>query len=100
LAGSGDTPRKLHQIGRLSVEDAGGCAGLRLYVGEFAEQVSDSPRSFFDVLQSVHQSEQLRSTLGSPTQQEPRGAADGREEGADIVDEQVTSRICRLDGGG
>ena len=50
LAVSGDTPRKLHQIGRLSTEDAGGCVGLRLQVGEFAEQVSDSPRSFFDVL--------------------------------------------------
>ena len=100
LAVSGDTPRKLHQISRLSVEDAGACAGLRLHLGEFAEQVSDSPGSFVDVLQSVHQSEQLWSTLGSPTQQELRVAADGREEGADIVYEQVTSRICRLDGGG
>ena len=60
LAVSGDTPRKLHQIGRLSMEDAGGCAGLRLQVAEFAEQVSDSPCSFFDVLQSVQKSEQLR----------------------------------------
>ena len=82
------------------MEDAGGCAGLRLHVGEFAEQVSDSPGSFFDVLQSVHQSEQLRSTLGSPTQHDLRVAADGRQRGADVVDEQVTSRICRLDGGG
>ena len=82
------------------MEDAVGRVDLRLQVGEFAEQVPDSPGSFVDVLQSVHQSEQLRSTLGSPTQQELRVAADGREEGADIVDEQVTSRICRLDGGG
>ena len=69
LAVSGDAPRKLHQIGRLPMEDAGGCAGLRLQVGEFAEQVSDAPGSFLDALQTVHQSGQLRSTLDSPTQQ-------------------------------
>jgi hypothetical protein len=53
---SGAAPRKLHQIGRLSMEDAVGRVDLRRQVGEFAEQGSDAPGSFFDVPQSVHES--------------------------------------------
>jgi hypothetical protein len=68
-------------------------------VCEFGEQISDSPGSFFDALQAVHESGQLPFARSSLTQQELRVAADGRQRGADVVDEQVTSGIRRLDGG-